>query len=345
MNHLTVPKGVVSMKRFVVAVAAGLFCLALVVPVCAAQDNAAKPSLVERLGFAKDAKLLIVNGDDFGMNHSTNEGTCKALKSGGLTSATVMMPCGWNVEALNWAKAHPQASIGVHTTLTSEWGGYKWGPCLGVGGVPSLCSPEGYLWDDVILVYGSATIEDVEKEIRTQIIRAIASRVDITHIDSHMGTMQYNPIYHELYLKLAKEFNLPCRMAGHDIMDMAGGGYLIDKADEMGVLHPEMLYMDGPPSLEATESYFKDLMAKIPAGKVSELYIHAAVEGDEMSATTGSAKRRIADTDFFADLNTVKWMDEQGIQRISYRELRELQRTGKPIPRAKYGWEEKEKGK
>ncbi len=333
------------MKNCAFAVAVGLCCLVLATPLCAAQDAAAKPSLVERLGFAKDAKVLIINGDDFGMNHATNDGTIKALKSGGLTSATVMMPCGWNVEALKWAKAHPQAAVGVHTTLTSEWGGYKWGPCLGVGGAPSLCSPEGYLWDDVILVYGSATIEDVEKEVRTQIARAIASGVDITHIDSHMGTMQYNPIYHELYLKLAKEYNLPCRMAGHDIMDKAGGGYLIEKADEMGVLHPEMLYMDGPPSLEATESYFKDLMSKIPAGMVSELYIHCAVPSEEIFATTGSAKRRIADTDFFADPNTVKWMDEQGIQRISYRELRELQRTGKPIARVTYGWDEPDKPK
>ena len=335
------------MRRFAIAVVVGLFCLALVTPLCAAQDTAAKPSLVERLGFAKDAKVLILNGDDFGMNHATNEGTYKALINGGLTSATVMMPCGWNVEALKWAKAHPQASVGVHTTLTSEWGGYKWGPCLGVGGVPSLCSPDGYLWDDVILVYGSGTIEDVEKEIRAQINRAIASGVDITHFDSHMGTMQYNPLYHELYIKLAKEYKLPCRMAGHDIMDKAGGGYLIEKADEMGVLHPEVLYMDGPPSIAATESYFKDLMSKLQPGKVSELYIHCAVESEEIHATTGSADRRIADTNFFADPATVKWMDEQGIERISYRELRELQRTGKPIPRVKYGWEEqvKHKGK
>ena len=76
-----------------------------------------------------------------------------------------------------------------------------------------------------------------------------------------------------------------------------------------------------------------------------ELAQFAQVPSEEIFATTGSAKRRIADTDFFADPNTVKWMDEQGIQRISYRELRELQRTGKPIPRAKYGWEEAEKGK
>ena len=333
------------MKRFAVAVAAGLFCLALVTPVCAAQDTAAKPSLVERLGFAKDAKVLILNGDDFGMNHATNEGTYKALINGGLTSATVMMPCGWNVEALKWAKAHPQANIGVHTTLTSEWGGYKWGPCLGVGGAPSLCSPEGYLWDDVVLVYGSATIEDVEKEIRAQLNRAIASGVDITHFDSHMGTMQYNPVYHELYLKLAQEYKLPCRMAGHDIMDAAGGGFLIDEADKMGVLHPEVLYMNGPPSLEATESYFKNLLSNLQPGKVSELYIHCAVESAEIHATTGSADRRIADTNFFADPATVKWMDEQGIQRISYRELRELQRTGKPLPRATFGWVEQEKHK
>ncbi|HPA41308.1 MAG TPA: ChbG/HpnK family deacetylase, partial [Candidatus Hydrogenedentes bacterium] len=72
----------------------------------AAQD---KPSLVERLGFAKDARVLIINGDDFGMNHATNVGTLKALKAGGITSATIMAPCPWYLEAAKMARAHPQA--------------------------------------------------------------------------------------------------------------------------------------------------------------------------------------------------------------------------------------------
>lgn len=302
-----------------------------------AQD---KPSLVERLGFPKDARVLIVNGDDFGMNHATNVGSLKALKSGGMTSTTVMTPCGWFMEAVDLAKKNPKANVGVHTVLTSEWGRYKWGPVVGWQAAPSLCDDFGYFFTDVPLVYLSAKMDEVEKEIRAQVDRALRAGIDVTHIDSHMGTMQSMPGYHELYVRIAKDYNLPARIAGRKMMEQYGGGYLIDQADELGVLHPDELFMGDPPSVEATETWWKDRILQAEPGKVTEIYIHCAVDDPEMHATTGSTRRRVADTNFFSDPATLAWMKEQGIELISYRELRELQRTGKPIPRVEhYGWE------
>lgn len=316
-------------------------CLAAVMLAAGWAGAQDKPSLVERLGFAKDARVLIINGDDFGMNHATNVGTLKALKSGGITSATIMAPCPWYLEAAKMARAHPQANIGVHTTLTSEWGVYKWGPVVGRSAAPSLCDDNGHFFTDAPLVYLSGNLEEVEKEVRAQIDRVLQAGVDVTHIDSHMGTMQYMPGYHELYIKIAASHKLPARIAGREMMDKFNAGYLIDMADEMGVLHPDELFMDDPPSIEATEAWWKDRMLQAKPGQVTELYIHCAADEPEIFATTGSARRRIADTDFFSDPATREWMARQGIEKISYRELRELQRTGKPMPRvAGYGWDD-----
>lgn len=301
-------------------------------------QEAKKMSLVERLGFPPDTKVLIINADDFGMNHSTNMATFRALRVGGVTSTTVMAPCPWLMEAVNIAKENPQMTVGVHTTLTSEWGKYKWGPVLGWKTVPSLCTDMGYFYEDTPFVYLNAKPEEAEKEVRAQIDKVIAAGVDVTHIDSHMGAMQYAPGYHEIYIKIAKDYNLPCRMAGRELMKKFGAEYLIDKADELGVLHPEELYMDGPSSIEETESWWKEILAKIPAGKVSELYIHCGELTPEMKATTGSAGRRTADTDFFCKPETREYIRSLGIELISYKELRYLQREGKPMPRAKYGW-------
>jgi len=298
-------------------------------------------SLVERLGFKPDARLLIVNADDYGMNHATNEATEHALASGGVTSTTIMVPCPWYPMAVDFAKKHPTGNFGVHTVLTSEWSKYKWGPVIGVTAAPSLVDDMGYFHPDVPPLYLHAKIEDVNVEIRAQIDKAIKSGLDITHIDSHMGAMQYAPGYHKLYIEIAKEYNLPCRIAGRAMMEKFGGGQLIDYADQLGVLHCEELITDGPKetSDEATAAYWKEQMANIPVGKVTEILIHCGKMTPEMEATTASAKRRTADTDFFANPETVKWIKEQGIELISYRELRELQRTGKPIPRVeRYGW-------
>jgi len=312
---------------------------ALCCTLAAASSVAEGPSLVERLGFPADAKLLIINADDFGMNHATNQATIAALKSGGVTSATIMVPCGWFPEAATFARANPQAALGVHTVLTSEWGRYKWGPVLGREAVPSLCDPQGYFYTDVAAVYLHSKIEEAEREVRAQIDKALAAGIDVTHIDSHMGAMQYAPGYHERYLYIAKDYNLPCRVAGMDIMAQFGGERLIQLADELGVLHPDILFMGDPPNLEVTESWWKDRLAQVQPGKVTEIYIHCGEMTPEMRATTGSAARRTADTEFFSNPATHEYMRSLGIELISYRELRHLQREGKPMPRAKYGWE------
>lgn len=229
--------------------------------------------------------------------------------------------------------------MGVHTTLTSEWGKYKWGPVLGRTAVPSLCTDKGYFHGEVFDIYALGNLDEAEKEVRAQIDKALATGIDITHIDSHMGAMQYDPAYHERFIRIAASYNLPCRLPGRDMLVAFGQEGLLDLAKELNVLGPEVLYMGDPPSLEETEAWFKDRMSKIPEGKVSEIYIHCAVDAPEMHATTGSTGRRVADTDFFSHPDTLAWIRQQGIELISYRELRHLQRNGTPMPRVSgYGW-------
>lgn len=318
--------------------AAALSCLALIAwaAATAAEDG---PSLVERLGFAPDVKVLIVNADDFGMNHTGTMATLNVMKMGAVTSTTVMVPCPWFPLAAELAGKNKQMNVGVHLTLTSEWGDYKWGPVLGRSAVPSLVDEQGYMHPDVGPVYSHATLDEVEREVRAQIDKALAAGIDVTHIDSHMGTLQYNPKYHEVYLKVAKDYRLPCRLAGRDLMTKALGGYLLDMAEELGVLGPQKLYMGDPPSIEETENFWKDRIRNLEPGKVSEIYIHCGQDTGEMRATTGSWKRRTADTDFFALPETLAFIKEQGVELISYRELRHLMREGTPMPRvASYGW-------
>lgn len=298
--------------------------------------QAEEQSLVARLGFPADARLLIVNADDFGMNHATNEGTIKAFKAAGVTSATIMTPCGWFPEAVKFSEKNPRAACGVHTVLTSEWSNYKWGPVLGQVGTPSLVDKLGYFYTDVPPLYLHATPEEAEKEVRAQVDKALAAGLDVTHIDSHMGAMQYSPVYHEAYLRIAKDYNIPCRVAGRELMRKFNAEYIVDMADEMGLIHPEFLNMDGPKDLEDTETHWKKVLSDLPVGKVSEIFIHCGQVTPEMTATTATAGQRTADTDWFSEPSTQAWIKEQGIELISYRELRYLQREGKAMDRVSY---------
>ncbi len=315
----------------------GAVLLAAASGATAAEDDSR--SLVERLGFAPDAKVLIINADDFGMNQAGTEATIDAMRSGGVTSATIMVPCPWFPKVVEFARENPQANLGIHTTLTSEWKKYKWGPVLGPSAAPSLVDEMGYFYPDVREVYAHAKLEEVEAEVRAQIDKALKAGIDVTHIDSHMGTLQYDPKYHEVYLKIARDYNLPCRLAGRDLMRQFKAEHILDMAKEMGVLGPEHLFMGDPDSVEETEAFWLARLKEVKPGIVSEIYIHPAYITPEMQDTTASHRQRTADSDFFKKPSTLEAIRAEGIELISYRELRELQRTGKPLPRVEsYAW-------
>ena len=121
-----------------------------------------------------------------------------------------MVPCPWLTEVADYAKAHPDADLGLHLTLTSEWKTYRWGPVESKDKVPSLLDPSGYLWPEVEPAVRHIKPEEAEREIRAQIERALAMGIHPTHLDSHMGMLfSRGPICFAVYVKVAHEYKLP----------------------------------------------------------------------------------------------------------------------------------------
>jgi predicted glycoside hydrolase/deacetylase ChbG (UPF0249 family) len=286
-------------------------------------------SLAQLLGRADGARLLIINADDFGMCHAENVATAEGLDSGAFCSSTIMMPCPWVEEAIEYASHRPQADLGVHITHTSEWERYKWGPVCGADSVPSLVTARGYFHHDVGPFYAHARLDEVERETRAQIDAALAAGIDVTHLDSHMGTVQLRPEHHELYLRLAAEYRLPVRMAGRRMLQAMNMEQIIATADGLGVLYPDHFWFGGPPEPGVTAAYWTEMLRNLMPG-VTEIYIHPAVDDAELRGMTASAAQREADYRFFASASTRALLDELGIERVGYRAIRELQRRSAP---------------
>lgn len=289
-----------------------------------------RPPLAVRLGYRAEDRLLIVNADDGGMCDSANAAIWQGMAEGLVTSATLMVPCPAFPAAAAFAKLHPELSFGVHLTHTSEWKTHRWGPVLPREEVPGLVDPDGFLWPRVDRengVYRNSSPAEAAREARAQIQAALAAGVDVTHLDSHMGAMQYHPLYFLRYIRLGREFDLPIRMPSRETLVRHRAGILRPLATALGIVYPDHLILEGKKQPGQTaKDYWLEQLRQLKPG-VTELYIHPAIDTDEMRGITNSWQWRHGEFRAFLDDPDIREViREQGIVLIGYRALRDLQR-------------------
>ncbi len=281
-----------------------------------------KVSVAERLGFGRDAKLLIVHADDVGMTHAVNAATIKALESGGVNSASIMVACPWFPEIADYAKAHPEADFGLHLTLTSERVYYRWGPVAPRDKVPSLVDENGYFWHD----WTAAThIEpkEVELELRAQIERAYAMGIRPTHLDSHQYRLYDNgKELFEVLLRIAHEKTLPFFV----VRDwFAEHPYLESSLSPTDIVIDHTVTIDPSVRPEKWADFYRAAIKNLQPG-VTEFVIHVAFADEEMTAATrerdtwGAAWRQ-RDFDFFTGAEFRQLLAQEKIQLVTWREL------------------------
>jgi len=274
------------------------------------------PTLAERLGYAADAKLLIVNADDLGFCHSANVGVFDALRTGLVTSASLMVPAPWAREA---AARYRGEDVGVHLTVNAEWELYRWGP---VTHAPSLLGGEGGFPRTVEDVWDHADLDEVRRECRAQIERAILWGFDVSHLDAHMGALQLRPEFFDVYLDLAVEFRLPLRMLGPAMEDIVGFPAR-QVAEEAGVVFTDqMLFYSGV----GARKLLGDQLSRLAAG-VTEVHLHPAVDSPELRAIAGDWAARVDDHRLVCDDEALRRaVDDAGATLIGFRALRQLAR-------------------
>jgi predicted glycoside hydrolase/deacetylase ChbG (UPF0249 family) len=289
-------------------------------PVATRAQN--KASVAERLGFARDAKLLIVHADDVGMTHAVNAATIKALESGSVNSASIMVACPWFPEIADYAKAHTEADFGLHLTLTAERVYYRWGPVAPRDKVPSLVDENGYFRHDWTT---GTRIEpkEVEQEIRAQIERAYAMGLQPTHLDSHQYRLYQNgKDLFDALVRVGHEKKLPFFVVREWFADHP---YLESELGPGDIVIDHTVTIDpGVPPAKWAEFYTTAVKNLQPG--VTEFVIHVAFANEEMTAATRErdtwdAAWRQRDFDYFTGAEFRELLRQEKIHLITWRQL------------------------
>jgi len=290
-----------------------------------AQDQSLNTA--ERLGYPKDSKLLIIHADDAGVSHSENMATIRGMEEGIVNSASIMVPCPWFPEIANYARENSETKdFGLHLTITSEWKNFKWGSTSSKNEVGSLINPHGYFYSltDSVRIQGKAI--DVEKEIDSQIKKALDFGIDVTHLDGHMMAVMSTPDFMEAYIKKGREYRVPVllnkQFPAFEILEEKMQFNSKDViTDHLYQAYPEAYNTQG------MDKFYVDILNNLEPG-LSVILIHLAMDNEEMQAVTKEhpdygSKWRQDDLDFFTSEKVERLIEENDIVLVTWRELRD----------------------
>lgn len=299
-------------------------------------------SLAKALGYDEGERLLLVNADDYGLCHSVNSGIQQLLLDNTVSSATLMMPCGWAREAALWSARHPQIDVGVHFTFTSEWDLYRWGPVNRKGSTDSLVTNENYFPKDSKTFEQQADPEQVKQELIAQVEMALAMGMKPSHADNHMGSLYglaTGRNFLAIVLDVCASYGLPFRLPRYLLQEngqvappeLAEQAKQLTKlADSKGVVILD--YLVGLPfQLQDGEDYdslktsMQQLLKSLHPG-VTELIIHPSLVTEELHAFHGQPLKRGMELELFRDSEIRQTLQDEGIRMIRWRELQKLQR-------------------
>ena len=299
------------------------FLVLLLLPVLSWLTCAQTPptkTVQERLGYPATARLLVIHADDLGMNHSVNRATFEALEKNWITSSSILVPCPWFPEVSLWAKNHPNADLGIHQALNSEWTTLRWGPVSPTDKVPSLLAGDGYLPLDTDVVARNAKPAEVEMELRAQIDRAQSLGIHLTHLDTHMGALFGSTDLYTLYKKMGYHYGLPV------LQELEGAHGPLDLAPPAGeALVQKVISIN--PGIDAKDwtAWYEKQLAPLAPG-VYEVIVHLAYDDDEMRGATADhpdwgAAWRQHDLDMVKSPEFQKFLKDQRFLLVSWRDL------------------------
>lgn len=291
---------------------------------------------LNKLGYSNTDRLVIIHTDDIGMCHASVQAFKDLWEFGTITSGAVMVPCPWFPAVAKMCRENRDIDMGVHATLNAEWENYRWGPVSTRDPASGLLDADGYFNQWHQAVYDNARPEAVEREVNAQIERALAAGIDVTHVDSHMGTIM-NPKFIQSYIQAAAGRLLPNMLPRMD----AKGMEMVDISPEEKQLYEPMMQQFekmGIPRLDGILGMpldqpngqmetAKHLLGDLPVG-ITHFVLHPSIDTAELRSIAPDWESRVANYNTFMSDELKKFIESEDIKSIGYRQLRDAMRKG-----------------
>ncbi len=291
--------------------------------------------IAKKLGYTDTDRLVIIHTDDIGMCHASVQAFKDLWSVGTITSGAVMVPCPWFPAVVQMCKENPEIDMGIHATLNAEWDNYRWGPVSEAGAGSGLRDEAGYFHQGHQAVYDHAKPEEVDVEVNAQIEKAWKAGIDVTHVDSHMGTIM-NPLFIQSYIQAAGSRRLPNMLPRLNAkgVDMMGIG-----SDEQAMYAPIMQQLEamGIPMLEGIVAMplehgndhigiARNLLSELPVG-ITHFILHPSVDTPELRAICPDWEARVANYNAFMSSELKMFIEGEDIKMIGYRQIRDAMRN------------------
>lgn len=291
--------------------------------------------LLAHLGYAPDARLVIFHADDVGMCHGSNQAFIDLLEAGIVKCGSIMAPCPWAPEILDYCAAHPQVDVGVHLTLNSEWPSYRWGPVGTRDAATGLVDANGYFWQWPAETYATMRVEAAIAELRAQVEMVRGWGIDFTHIDTHMGAALH-PALLGAYIELGFEYSVPVLMLRQISAAVRGLGFAQASDEEWpafvaGLEARGMALVDhfgvtpgyGPNESEGGRAeLYEAMLRSLPPG-ITFISLHPNAPGDIETISPDRAHWRTFEYEYFRSDRLRDFLAQEGITPIGYQELRD----------------------
>lgn len=287
------------------------------------------------LGLGPQDRAVIFHADDLGLCQAGVAAFEELVDFGIVSSGAVMVPCPWFPAMAAYAREHPGVDLGVHLDLNAEHDSLRWGPLSTRDPATGLLDAEGYFPRTPEAVQAQAAPEAVAAELEAQVARALAAGIDVTHVDTHMGTVAH-PKFASAYAQVALQHALPLMLMRLDepawqAMGMpaemaALAAHIVAQLEAQGlplVDHVAMLPLDRP---DDRVERAKAAIDALPPG-ITHFIIHPAKDTPELRALTSDWPSRAADYRAFTDDGLCAFVRAAGVHIIGYRALRDVLRV------------------